>query len=812
MLQLYFKTALRNLVKRRIFTLINVLGLALGLSSCAILSLYVYDQFTYDLFFEEGDHIYRVIEERRSPEGTQINSDVPYSLLGPISDDYPEVRSATAIAGPYSNQLVSLVDDTGQKVNFLESQVLLADSNFFKVFSFEMIHGDPGEVLRYPNNVVLTESAALRFFGSTDVVGKPIMVSNKSSIVTGVCQDPPHNSHFAFSYLVSSTSVRWFSQDQFNLRYAKCYLKVHPETHPKQLEEKFPDLVNAYLAGEIERVHKMSWQDFQEAGNGYQYFLRPVASIHLDPEVEGGMKAGVNPVLLKALMAVAFMILVIACINFTNLSNAQFLSRAREVGIRKVMGSDRRQLIIQFLMESFLISTLGVLVAVFLCVTLIPLFNSLFEVHIQLPVTGYTPLVMVLISVSVSLLVGIYPAFVLSGVKSIDSMKGRQVFGSSGVKLRYLLTGFQFWISILLLICTLIFRQQIQFIENRDLGFDQDQVLVLKGTFHRDANYTRPFLDEAKNITGVKGIAGTLWAMGFNGTWSDEYIVENSSIVHEMRRVPIGDGLAELMEFELIDGAYFSDQTNDSRFVMLNESAVSTFGLEDPVGKSIHMLTHDEGSLEKTKFTIKGVLRDFNYHSLREKVEPLVLQSNETVFGRMSYIFVKLDHRNFKQTMTRLENAWTALIPDRAFNYQFLDETLDANYRAERNLNVIFSLFSALSLIIGGIGLLGLSAFTSSLKKKEIGIRKTIGASLNSILLLLSKDYLKLFIAAFLLAIPIGWYAMDHWLTNFAYRITISTDIFVVAGVICMILTSVIVLSQTMKVAISNPIDSLRAD
>ncbi len=804
------KIAFRSLMKRKGFTLINALGLSTGLASCMIIILFVLHHYSYDTFFENSDHIYRMAEQRISSEESLVHGYVPYSFVRIVPTDYPEVASATAVSGPFNNQNVSVIDENGQQSNFLESHVLIADSNFFKVLSFEMISGDNRSALSNPNSVVLSESTAKRFFGNEDSLGKPIAIGRRSAIVTGVCEDPPANSHFKFSYLVSSTSFAWRSQEEFNLRYAQCYFKLKPNANAKALEDKLPVLADKYVAGEIERINNVSWEDHKKAGNAFNYYLRPLTSVHLDSEIETGMKPSGNPTMLKVLIGVAILIFLIACVNFMNLSTARSMERACEVGVRKVMGSLKSQLVFQFLFESFIISSIGVVLATTIALLLIPSFNKIFDTQISASFSFGVILILIGLVFFIAILAGLYPAITLSRFKPVQALKGKFTSGTKGKWIKNGLVGFQFWISLLLIICTLIFQKQIHFLENKDLGFDKEQLLVVEGTFHMDANYTKPFLEEARSVPGVIETAGTLWVQGFKGTWSDEYSVEGSSTIHSLRRVPIGDRLAETMNYELIEGSFFSEQSNDERNVLLNEAAAKVFGLENPVGKTISMINHDEGSLEKTDFKIKGIIEDFNYQSLRNEVEPLVFQSNETVFGRMSYIVIRLDGKNIGQTITSLENKWKEMITDRAFTYHFLDDTLDANYKSEQNLATIFSLFSGLSIIIAGIGLLALSAFSISLRTKEIGIRKVIGASVKSILFLLSKDFIKIICLSFLLAAPIAWYAMERWLQDFAYRINISPDIFILTGIAGLIISWIAISSQALKAALINPVESLK--
>ncbi|WP_462254081.1 ABC transporter permease [Ekhidna sp.] len=805
-----FKIACRSLWKKKGYTIINSLGLAIGLASCMLIALFVQHEYSYDEDFRDSSRIYRMVEQRISPESSEINGNVPYSFVGTMLHDFPEVEIATAIAGPFENQNVSIKYDSTVQANFLEDHVLIADSNFFKVFDFKMISGDGSSALKNPNSIVLSESTARRFFGKENALNQVIQIGRRSSVVTGVCEDPPANSHFKFSYIVSSTTVKWFSQEAFNLRYAMCYFKLKSNVSPVDLESKFPTMIDTYLAGEIERINNVSWDDFKAAGNGYNYFLRPLTSVHLDSEINDGMKAGGNQGVLNILMIVTLLIFTIASINFMNLSTVRSMERAREVGIKKVMGSQKNQLVFQFLSESFIISLIGVVLASMLTVGLIPFFNTLFDsaIHFEFSFSSIT--ILVLVTVFVSLISGLYPAFAISAYKPVAALKGNATT-RKGSFLKNGLVGFQFWISIILIICALVIQKQIQYLGNKDLGFDKDHLLVIEGTFHMDANYTRPFLEEARSIPGVKETAGTLWVQG-QGTWSDEYTIENSPTVHSIRRVPIGDRVAEVLQFELIEGEFFSEQFDDRESVIINQAALEGFGIENPIGKKLNMLIHDEGSLNKSAFKIKGVIKNFNFQSLRNEVEPLVIQSNEVFNGRMSYILVKINGANIDQTISLLEKKWNESVPDRSFTYRFLDDILDLNYKSDKKLAAIFSIFSGLSIVIAIVGLLSLSAYTITLRTKEICIRKVVGASVSSILLLLTRDFVKIIILSFALACPIAWFLMDRWLQDFAYRINVPLEIFISAGIFTIVITWITISTLTIKAAQANPTNSLRME
>lgn len=806
------RTGFRNLYKRKGYTAINSLGLAIGLTSCILIALYVQNEFSYDKSFEDGGRIYRMLEERTVNGDAEINTRIPYSIVGVVPKDYPEVEGATAVAGPFTMQTVSKVDGNGQKMSFLENNVLMADSNFFSVFSFKMLSGDRNSALKSPNSVVLSESTAKRFFGDINPLGKSIAIGRRSSVVTGVCEDAPSNSHFKFSYIVSSTTVGWFSQKHFNLRGAMCYFKLRPGTDPQTLESKLPKMVDTYIAGEIERINKVSWGKYKEEGNGFRYFLQPLSAIHLDPDISGGMKAGGNITTLRILMAVAILIFVIACINFMNLSTARSMERAKEVGVRKVMGSFKTQLIFQFLTESLIISFVSLILAVGLALLALPYFNTLSGSSLNLAFNWITLTIFFSTAIFIAVIAGIYPAFILSSFKPIKVLKGNFAGSAKGKWLKDGLVIFQFWISIILISSTWVLYKQIQFLAEKDLGYNPEELLVVEGTFHMDPNFTKPYLDEIREIAEVKEAAGTLWMPGFGGVRVDEYRLQESPQVHTISRGVVGDQLLGVLELELAMGKFFNPTTNDSTFVVLNETAVKTLNIIDPVGKKLIMLEHDEGQLVEVPFTIKGVVKDFNYGTLRTEIEPLVLQSNEKFFGRVGSIAIKIEGGNLKNTISQLEAKWKKLIPDRPFVFRFVDDVLQANYQSEERLGTIFTLFSALSIFISLIGLLALSIYSSELRKKEIGVRKVLGASTQDLLMLLSKDFTKIIGLSILLATPVAWYMMDNWLADFAYHIELQWWLFPTSGLIILITTLLTVGLQTYSTTKVNPVESLKDD
>ncbi|MEM7548497.1 MAG: ABC transporter permease [Bacteroidota bacterium] len=808
-MQLNFKLGIRNLIKRKGYTAINISGLALGMASAIMISLYIVNQYSYDKSIKDSERIYKLVQKVSSPEEENTYPRAPYSLTEIMVDDYDEIEAATAISGPYESQVVSIPKENGQSDFFIENSVLIADSNFFSVFNFEMIRGNPEKALSKPNSVVLTESTASRLFGNDDPLGRFIEPSGKPSIVTGVCKDPPHNSHLQFSYIVSSTSVRWFSQEKFNLSSAHCYFKLKNGASVEALESKLPQMMETYVLHEILKSRNVSKEEYLEAGNAVQYLFKPLTGLHLDPDNLGGFQAGGNVTTLRVLMAIAAFILVIAVINFINLSTARATERSREVGLRKTMGSRKAQLIIQFLSESFLINLISIVLAALLVVLLLPYFSELTESSFRAAITLKTVAFILIISLLTGLLAGIYPAFVLSASEPVSALKSNTFSGSKSL-LRNGLTTFQFWIATILIVCTLIVHHQVGHMKNKDLGFDKEQLLVIEGLKHREPEVYLPFLNRLGEFPEVKNAGGSNWVQGFSSIWHDLYTTSGLNESINLNRTVIGDHFAEALGLELISGNTFSKDFDDSLSVVLNESAVKVLGLSDPIGQKINLVEDD--TYEQTAFTIKGVVKDFHYAPLHEPIEPLVIMSNEQFYGNMRYILARIDAQSDREAIARIESLWKEMIPNRPFRYRFFDDTLEAAYKNEQRTSSIISMFTILTIVIAGIGLFALSSYIISIRVKEIGIRKVLGASINSLIFLLFKNFLQIMVLAFLLAIPFSWYLGNTWLENFAYRIEINPQIFIMSMVAIIVVTGITVSFQAVKAALANPVKSLRSE
>ncbi|GCC53339.1 ABC transporter permease [Chryseotalea sanaruensis] len=811
MLRNHLKIAFRNLLKQKTFTLINAFGLAIGVASCVLLGLYVNHELSYDKGFKDSDRIHRIVLERKYPDQTSIIAGVPHSLASVAVQDYPEIQRATTICGPFDDMMISYKSTNNADIKFLENDVYAADSNFFKIFSFNIIKGDRETMLLHPKSMILTESTAKRHFGDQDPFGKLITMSGNVFTVTGICEDPPANTHFKFGLIISINTIERFNLENFNKPDVYCYLKLNKEANPALLEAKLDVMVDKYAAADFEKVNKSSWSEYKKAGNGYHYFLCPLTDVYLYPENIGGMKPGGNIISIRIMIVIVVLILVVACINFINLATARSSERAMEVGVKKVLGSSRNQLVFQFLNESLLVSFLGVAIGAMLITLLLPHFSQFTDINLQIDFGIQEGIVLIIVATALGVLAGIYPSFVLSSFKPVTVLKGAFTSTSKGKWIRNGLVVFQFCISISLVICTVIMQQQMNFISQKDLGYDEENLVVIEGNFHMRPNFTSSLIKELKLMPQVVSAAGSLSMPTIAGIYPQQYRSEGSPEIKSIHTMYAGDEFAEVMDFKLMEGKLFSENTNDSLSIILNESAVKTLGLKNPIGEKINFIEQTYGTGNQTTFTIVGIIKDFHYETLHQEIKPLIIQSNEVIFNRMSFVVVRLRQGENTSAISEMENKWRALASDMPFQFRFLDNVLDAHYKKEKRMGEIFTLFSCLSIIVGCIGLFGLSAYTIGLRMKEIGIRKVFGASVTNIHVLLSMDFIKMILISFFIAVPVSIYVMDiWWLQEFPFRIEISPWTILVSGLVALVIAWITVGYQSFKASVQNPIKILR--
>lgn len=814
MIKNYLKIAIRSLLKQRVYTIINVLGLSIGVASCLLIALFVIDEFSFDRFHAKADRLYKVWLERKYPNHITNYAIIPHSYADVIARDFPEVETALKMGGP-NNSTVVYIDDKQERKQFDEEFIMAADSNFFDLFSIQLLKGDPKGVLKTVSDVVVTERTAQRYFGEEEPIGKTLKIFNQDFRVTGVCENVPENSHMKFDFLTKwdDDIVNRVQGSNFITFSAHVYVLLKPGADVAALQAKFPKMVDTYAAAQIERDLGKAWADYKREGNGYRYSLQPLTSIHLDPtNLEAKMRPGGNLNYVYFLIFVAILILAIACINFMNLATAKSAERAREVGVRKTMGSMKGQLVWQFLVESVLLAVASTVIAVGLARIALPYFNDLAGKQLVMTATPLNLAALLALSLTVGFMAGSYPAFALSSIHPIVVLKGKFTSSSKGAWLRNGLVVFQFAVSIVLIVGTIIVVRQMDFMQNKSLGYDKEQVLVVTQAFTLN-DQLQTFIDEAERIKGVKKVASGFSMLGRQEDFfGQQFKPEGSSEILTTKSTAINDDFAEVIGFEFVLGHGYSRETNDSLSIILNESAVKTLDITDPIGKKLTVIQRNpEGNVE-IPYTIIGVIKDFNFQTLRDPITPLTIQSNESFGGGAGYVFVRVEPGNHEQIVKELENRWKQLAPEQSFHYTYLDEDLKAHYESEKRAGQVFAIFASLAIIIACVGLFGLSAYTASLRTKEIGVRKVLGASVGSVVMLLSVEFSKLIVLAFCLSVPAAWYLMDRWLDGFAYRVYVDATVFLIAGGAALIISWITVSYQSIKAAIANPVKSLRSE
>jgi putative ABC transport system permease protein len=807
------KIALRSLFKQKIYTFINIMGLAVGVASCLLIVLFVRNEFSYDKFFDEHDRIYRMSLERIYPNHSTLYSIIPLSYEEAAKRDFAEIEQSTNAFG-FQNFTLTYKNERDEENQFDEDLVLAVDSNFFEVFSFKLIKGNPENALTLPNQIVVTQEFSKRYFGDADPIGKIVRAGQQEFKVTGLCEDIPANSHFKFSAMLSVSTFPFARVQNFTSFSAYTYFKLRSGSDPKALEAKIPQLVDKYAAAQIERDLGKSWEDYKKEGNGYRYFLQPLTGIHLDPiYLEGQMKPGGSITSVYIMICVAVLILVIACINFMNLATARSAERAKEVGVRKVMGSFRQQLIVQFLTESFVLSAIGVMIALLIIQLALPLFNDLTAKQLIFPLDVSSVVGLLLFTAFVGLLAGLYPAFILSSFNPVVVMKGAFTGNQRGKWIRNGLVVFQFWISIVLMIGTLVIMEQMEYMREKQLGFNKEQMLVVERGFSLNPQQSETFIKEIRQLPEVLGASGSFAVPGVeNNFFGVQFQPEGSSEILTTKSMIVADELAETLGLELLEGRWFSEQTNDSLSVILNETAVKVMGLNDPIGRKLVDMQQDaNGNLIAVPFIVTGIVKDFNFISLRDAITPLVIQSNELFNGTNQFFVTRIKSGEIPSALEKIETTWKKIAPEQPFKFSFLDESLDQQYRSEQQTGKLFSVFSGLAIFVACIGLFALSAYITTLRTKEIGVRKVLGASVSSVIMLLSKGFTQMIILSFALAVPVAWYVMENWwLQNFAYRIQISIWIILAAGAVAFTIAWLTVSYQSIKAATRNPVKSLK--
>ena len=801
MIKNYIKIALRNIIKHRGFSSINIAGLAIGIACSILILVFVAHELSYDTFHDKADRTYRVAV-RASIGETKINQTNSSSeAFRKLLEDFAEIEAGVKFLN-LGRTPIQLGDKT-----FFESQFFAVDETFFDVFTFPLIHGNPKTALKNPNSMVVTKDIALKYFGIADAVGKILRADfsfGPGSVdfeITGVSENVPGNSHFHYDLLASSATFPTLINDTgFTSNAFISYILLKEGTTQEWFDEQLKAFTRKHMGGE-------QFDAWITKGNSWEYFLQPLTKIHLTSDLNGEFEANGNETYVYIFSVLSIIILLIACINFMNLSTAKSSLRAKEVGMRKVVGSGKSRLVLQFLSESIVLSYIALAIGVILAIVLLPLSNNLIgrQIDIQYFNTlGIIPLLLAL-GFIVGIISGSYPAFFLSSFKPIAALKGSKTSGKTGSWLRNTLVIAQFTISIFLIIGTLAVNQQLKFFQNKKLGFDKEQVLVINNPGSL-GDKTIPFKEELRkqpdivNVSGSTTLPGQSFRnYGFGAEGVDEQFTLNLCICDY--------DYLDTLKIDMARGRFFSKEfTTDSHAAVLNEKAVELLGWEDPIGKRINNWAQNKGD-----FVVIGVIKDYHYESLHQEIRPQALFLSTGYYTSVeSFISVRLNTINVSETIRRIENTWKRFAPQTPFQYSFLDRDYENLYINERQTRQLFSIFSFLAIFIACLGLFGLASFIADQKTKEIGIRKVLGASVVKIVKNLNGSFLKWVLIANLIAWPIAWFAMNRWLENFAYRIGLSWWMFVLAAVLAVITSLITVSLQTVKAALKNPIESIR--
>lgn len=807
MLKNYFKIAWRNLRKHKTYSLINIAGLAIGLCCFLLIALYVFSELSYDKYNDKADRIYRINSDITIGSSDLVLATTSDMMGELLMKDYPEVENYTRI---YNSNGPKLIKKGNEFIN--ESKVAHVDSTFFKVFTLPAIEGNTDNALAEPNSVVITRSVAEKYFGTTNVIGKELEVKENEPVlfkINAVVEDVPKESHFDFEMFFSMQNVNynWGALTNHNFF---TYLVLKPSVKAEDFEKHFPEYIQEYVFPSARQFMELeSMEEFKNSGNSIQYSLMPLTKIHLHSDRQFELMPPNNIQYIYIFLAVAIFILLIACINFMNLTTARSSNRAKEVGIRKVLGTSKNFLVGQFLVESMLLVFISLVIALGFTYLALPFFNDIAfkELSFGDIFSGPVLLVIILVVPVVGFLAGAYPAFFLSAFKPIMVLKGKLTKSSKTLGLRSSLVVFQFITSIVLIIGTIVVYQQLQFIRDTNLGFSKDQVLLVDNTYFLRDN-AQTFKQEVQQLAGVSN--GTL--SGFlpissssrsDSSYSTEAVMNSSNSI-QMQRWRVDENYIPTMGMEMHSGRNFSkDFPSDSSAIIINETAAKMLG-GDPLSKTIY--THGGDGTEA--HTVIGIVKDFNFESVKQKIGPVSLQLSENI-GIASF---KVNTSNISTLIPQIKNKWDDLAGGMPFNYRFLDEAFNKMYSGEQRVGQIALLFSVLAIFIACLGLFGLAAFIAEQRKKEIGIRKVLGASSQGVVTLLSKDFLKLVIIAFVIAVPLAWWGMHSWLQDFAYRINISWWIYAIAGLFAVFIAVATVSLQALKAAVANPIKSLRTE
>ena len=814
MIRSFVKVALRKISKNRLYSFINIAGLAIGMASAILILFWVRDELSYDRFNLKADQLYRVNWDFKWNGTEGIGPGTPPPLAGKMLAEIPEVSAATRL-----RPMLRTVVRQGSSF-YDEDGIVAADSNFLKLFTYPLIAGDPSTALKEPNSVVLTESAAKKYFGDESPVGKNLIIGQNETNgygayqnlfkVTGVVRDVPHNSQIRFDMLTSMSSypeVAWRDWSWIWMQVT-TYVELRKDASASVVQPKITEIEQKYLPAGLKRLG-YSYDDMIRGGGHWHFALQPLTDVYLGSPLIGNRLGPLgNRTEVYLLSVIAVLILAVACINFMNLTTARSASRAKEIGVRKVLGSARSSLVLQHLVESLVLSFLALMIAVFLVEIVFPLFNELTGKSLSFDLLQPWWLVpaMILLGILVGIVSGSYPGFYLSALKPVAVIKGGRKFSSRKMALRDILVVAQFATAIGLITCTLLVRKQMDFVRQADLGFNKDGLMVISNDNNRLGGHEEAFRDRVRahaQVVDASISTGVPPSYGFE----DGYEIEGK----ESRKVDLlsymtDDSFINTMGMKIVRGRGFEKGYDDSASVILNEAAVRDFGFSDPIGKDVTYLSND------VKYRVVGVVKDFNFMNMYSPITPFALfnRTSKSYSIPNSFIVVRVRPEDLTKTISAIKSEWEAVAPDMPFEYSFLDTNFEKGYDSAERLGNVFLLFSFLTIFVACLGLFALAAFATEQRTKEIGVRKVLGATVTDIVLMLSREFAKWVLAANVIGWPLAFIVMNEWLEGFAYRTEIGIWIFLFSGLAALLIALVTISFHAIKAATANPVEALR--
>jgi len=803
MLFSYFKIAWRNIKRNKLFSAINILGLSIGIALCFLIMLYVQDELSYDRFNKNADHIARVIFKASINGGKISEAFVMAPVAATIKKDFPEIKETARL------QSVGAVKVTYADKIFKNDELAYVDPSFFNLFTLPLIAGDAKTALMQPHTLIITRTTAEKYFGKQNPIGRILGFNDNTEMfkVTGIIENIPTNSHFHFDLFASMVGWEPAMSDSWMSGSFHTYLLLKPNADYASVQSRFPAMVEKYMGPQIQRDMGMSLSQFRTKGNELGFALQPLTSLHLHSDSSFELEAGGSSTYVYIFGAIALFMLLVACINFINLSTAGASRRAKEVGIRKVAGSGKFQLIRQFLSESILIALFALLIGFIIVKLTLPAFNNISGKHLFFdtkPIVAF-----ILTGLLVGLIAGIYPAFYLSSFKPIAVLKGKLTADKNSFGLRRSLVVFQFFISVTLIIGTIVVYQQMKFIQNKKLGYDKDQLLTLPNSWALEKNeqvYKQELRRDPRVINATSSWFRPAGPTNTNNAMAYPEGHDNQAM--KTVEYHVDDQYIPTLGMQMAAGRNFSkDFATDSLGMIINESAATAFGWNtiSAVGKRVVRVNSDKGT--NIAFHVVGVVKDFNFSSLHNPISPLLM----TLQPEGGLIF-KVNTTDISGLIATMKKRWDAFNTGEPFTYNFMDDLFNKTYETEQKTATILNVFSALTIFVACLGLFGLATYAAEQRRKEIGVRKVLGATVSQLTQLLSKEFLKLVLIASLIAFPVAWWAMNQWLQSFAYRIHISWWIFAMAGISALLVALLTVSAQAIKAAIANPVTNLRSE